>query len=414
MLALNVCNMKQQEQQYNIICLSNQLWDFPNWTNKRHVMSRLAKKGNNVIYVDPTINLGFLLLRQIFRGFWSIKRLITQQKKEANDAPLIFTPINVVPNAKITTKYHIFNINRLAKKNFDSNLKTVLWVYHVQTPELKEILSKISHDILVYDCVDNYIGFPESSTFYNATVSKEQLIEQEKYLTAQADVVFASAPGLVDRLKQYNKNVIFAPNVGDYERFKDVKKYVSEIPDDLKKIPRPRIGYIGALDEYKLDLNLIKKMATDYVSYSFIYIGQLGLKDAEGNKTYNEILNLPNVHFLGTRPYQEKHKYMAGFDVDHIPYVLNDYTVGGCFPVKFHDSLAAGLPVVVTDMPAYAPFKDVCYISKTYEEFSQNIKRALDDDSPQKIRERQLVAKDNNWDGKVSKMLTAIAQLQNK
>lgn len=406
--------MKQQEQKYNIICLSNQLWDFPNWTNKRHVMARLAKKGNNVIYVDPPINLGFLLLRQIFRGFWNIKRLLTQQKKESFDSPLIFTPVNIFPNAKITTKYHIFNINRIAKKYFNPNLKTILWIYHVQIPELTEILSKLRYDVLIYDCVDNYIAFPESSTFYSATLSKKKLIEQEKHLTSTADIVFASAPGLVDRLKQYNSNVIFTPNVGDYARFKDVKKYVSEVPEDLKQISRPRIGYIGALDEYKLDLNLVKKIANDHPSYSFIYIGQLGLKDADGNKTYNEILNLPNVYFLGTRPYQEKHKYMAGFDVDHIPYVLNDYTVGGCFPVKFHDSLAAGLPVVVTDMPAYLPFKDVCYISKTYDEFSQNIKKALNEDNPQKIKERQTIAKDNNWDGKVSKMLSAIDMFLNK
>ncbi len=95
-----------------------------------------------------------------------------------------------------------------------------------------------------------------------------------------------------------------------------------------------------------------------------------------------------------------------------IPYVLNDYTVGGCFPVKFHDGLAAGLPVVVTDLPAYLPFKDVSYISKTFEEFSNNIEKALKEDSPEKIKARQQVAKENNWDGKVAKMLSLIKETQ--
>jgi glycosyltransferase involved in cell wall biosynthesis len=101
-------------------------------------------------------------------------------------------------------------------------------------------------------------------------------------------------------------------------------------------------------------------------------------------------------------------KYYAGFDVTIIPYLLNDYTVGGCFPVKFHEGLAAGVPSVVTNLPAYAPFADVCYISKSANEFSQNIRRALEEDSEIKVKERQHVAKDNNWEGKVAKMLALI------
>ena len=83
--------------------------------------------------------------------------------------------------------------------------------------------------------------------------------------------------------------------------------------------------------------------------------------------------------------------------------------MGGCFPVKFHDVLAAGLPVVVTDLPAYRPFGDVCYISKGYNEFSQNVRRAIEENSPEKVKQRQDVAKDNNWDGKVAKMLSLIS-----
>ena len=59
-------------------------------------------------------------------------------------------------------------------------------------------------------------------------------------------------------------------------------------------------------------------------------------------------------------------------------------------------------------MPAYLPFKDVCYISKSYDEFSANVALALREDTPDKIKQRQLVAKDNNWEGKVSKMLSLI------
>lgn len=402
--------MPKPQQKYNVICLSNQLWDFPNWTNKRHVMSRLAKKGHTVLFVDPQLNVGFVFARQLKRGYWNLKRFLMQYKKDESSA-LIYTPLNIIPFFKITSNMHIRRINNLAKRHFIKKQKTILWVYNVQMLELQEYIEKLEYDILVYDCVDNYAGFPDDRHFYTTTISKEGLLEQERNLTMQADVVFATAPGLVDRLRKDNEHVYFMPNVGDYEAFKDTKSFKDKLPDDIKNIPRPRIGFIGALDDYKFDINLLKKIAMDHPGYSFVIIGPMALKDKDADLNKLGFSQLENVHLLGSRPYEEKVKYLAGFDVDIIPYQVNDYTVGGCFPVKFHDSLAAGLPVVVTDLPAYMPFDNVCYISKSYTEFSKNIERALQEDNPSKIKDRQKVAKQNNWDGKVENMINKITEV---
>lgn len=402
--------MTLYEEKYNIICLSNQLWDFPNWTNKRHVMYRMAERGNNVLFVDPPLNTGRVFSKQVKKGNWGPLRLLTQKKKDKSGV-IVYTPLNTIPFSETTAGWHIKRINKLAKKHLDPNLKTILWVYHVQLQHLKDYTDSIEHDFLVYDCVDNYEGFPENSSFYSTTVPKKQVIEQERELTEKADVVFATAPGLVDKLKIFSKSVHFTPNVGDYERFKVVPLIPSDkIPEEIRNIPRPRVGYIGALDDYKFDYELVKKVARDHPGYSFILIGPLALKDQEASLEDLGFGGLENVYFLGSRPYDQKEYYLAGFDVDMIPYQLNDYTVGGCFPVKFHDSLAAELPVVVTDMPAYIPFRDVCYISKNFEEFSQNIKRALEEDTAEKRKQRQLVAKDNNWEGKVDKMLGILSE----
>jgi len=67
--------------------------------------------------------------------------------------------------------------------------------------------------------------------------------------------------------------------------------------------------------------------------------------------------------------------------------------------------LAAGIPLVVTDLPSYYPFSDVCYISKNYDEFSNNIKIAMEENSDEKAKMRMEVAKKNTWEGKISAML---------
>ena len=397
--------MSTNEKKYNIICFSNQLWDFPFWTNKKHVMSRLAGLGHKVLFVDPPINIGFVFLRQLYRGYWSFLRILTQTKSDKLRV-LIYSPLNLVPFSKITTFLHILRIRILTRLFFNHDNKTVLWVYHVQIQDLSVYLRNLKYDVLVYDCVDNYSAFPKQGKI--ASVYTSDVEGQEKLISESADIVFASAPGLVEKLRKYNQNVFFAPNVGDYEKFKNSKKNKFNLPNDLKDIPRPVIAFTGAHDEYKFDVELFNKLALDHPNYSFVLIGPMALRDKEGSIEKIGINNLKNVYFLGARPFSIIQDYFAGFDVYIIPYKLNDYTVGGCFPIKFHDALAAGLPTVVTDLPSYTPFESVCYISKTYDEFSNNIEKALEEDSPMKVKQRQEVAKVNNWDNKVADMLKVL------
>jgi len=330
---------------------------------------------------------------------------LTQVKK--SDDATIFSPLNYLPAYSKFSIKHAGKISSIAKKVFDKERKTILWIYNSEIPGLENYLNLIDYDFLIYDCVDNYSAFPR----YDTEEKKKQVIRQEQMLAERANVVFATAPGLVGKLKKYNENTFYMPNVGDYERFKNAKSFRSKLPDDIKDIPEPRIGFTGAVDEYKFDRKLFRKIAEDYPKYSFVIIGPFALKDREANKEDLGFSGLDNVYFLETKPYEEIVKYVGGFDVAIIPYQINDYTVGGCFPVKFHEELAAGLPVVVTDLPAYTPFDSYCYISKSYNEFSQNIRRALEEDSPERIKERQKIAKENTWDGKVSKMLKLIREM---
>ncbi len=394
-----------EEQKYNIICLSNQLWDFPNWTNKRHVMSRMAKQGHKVLFVDPPINLGRVFMRQVLRGHWSLKRIFTQLKKSECGA-LVYTPINAIPITALTAKLHSLRIKKLTRKHLSQENKTLLWIYHVEIAHVPTYVSTIPHDLLIYDCVDNYEGFPRNNT----PAKKAKVRAKEKYLATNAKAVFATAPGLVDKLKQYNQNVYFTPNVGDYKKFFDVRNKIKELPKDLENIPRPRVGFTGALDEYKFDAKLMALIAERNPHISFVLIGQIALQDRKADLSSLELDQFNNIYFLGHKSYETLENYYAGFDGYIIPYELNEYTVGGCFPVKFHDALAAGLPTVVTDLPAYAPFKDVSYVTKTHDEFAEAVKKSLIEDDKDKIEARQKVAQQNDWDGKVQTMLKIVSE----
>ncbi len=390
-------------EKYNIICLSNQLWDYPNWTNKRHVMYRMGQLGHKVVFVDPPINFGKVLLTQFKKGFFNIGRLLKGYKIDGDI--LIYTPIKFLPLKKFYSEYFSKKINNLAKNFFKNSNKTILWVYNVEIEHLDCYLDGINRDYLIYDCVDYYAGFPK----YETKESKEAFFEIEKNLTHQSDLVFATAPGLVERLKKYNSRTYYTPNVGDFELFHNIKeKYKNDTPSELKGIKHPIIGYIGALDTYKFDYEILKEAATTYPDYSFVVIGDIALKDREGTLKELGLEEIPNIYFLGSIPFIKTPKFMAHFDAELIPYVYNDYTIGGCFPVKFFNTMSAGIPSIVTDLPVFSIYKNITYISKSKTDFVENIKIALDEDSDLKYRERVAVASENTWDSKVSAMLHII------
>ncbi len=145
------------------------------------------------------------------------------------------------------------------------------------------------------------------------------------------------------------------------------------------------------------------EVAKKHSDKSLVLVGPTGVADDQPD--LSQLRKMDNVYLLGQKPYEQMPVYFSRFDVYIIPYNLNDYTVKGCFPVKFLDALAAGLPTVVTNLPAYEEFADVCYIAKDNEQFSQLIQTALDEDSKKHIAQRKSTAKQNSWDNKVDKML---------
>jgi len=64
----------------------------------------------------------------------------------------------------------------------------------------------------------------------------------------------------------------------------------------LKGIDRPRVGYIGALNSERLDLDLLHKLAMRMKEFNFVLVGQ---EDAKFLKS--DLHRMGNVFFLGNR-----------------------------------------------------------------------------------------------------------------
>ena len=382
----------------NFVILSNQQFDYPLKTNKWQIATRLAKLGHKVIFVDPPIRIRKaiklvykkpLLLIDLFRGY----------KKVSNNL-YVSMPITLALSEK--PDLFEFNFPRLSKllslTKFE-NTDFVLWVYN---QVMTEYIDELKYKLMIYDCVDEYSKFPN---FVERGLS-EYVSEKEKYVAQKSQIVFATTESLVEKMKKFNNNVHFTPNVGDYERFKNVHENKIEATSEFRDIQKPIIGFTGAIDAYKVNISLLEKCAEMYPNYSFVIIGPRNVSDK--TSTLENLEKCTNVHFLGEKPYETLPTYLEGFDAYIIPYNLTEYTVGGCFPIKFHDALSAGLPTVVTELPSYKPFNKVCYIAKNEKDFVTLIKKAVEEDNREKIAARKKVAKENSWEVKVENQLRII------
>ena len=231
----------------------------------------------------------------------------------------------------------------------------------------------------------------------------EAIRAAEMSLARAADVVFVTSPALAEQLGKWNASAThYLPNVADYEHFATARA-AGPLPDDLAAIPRPRIGFVGAVSAYKVDFELIAATAKARPDWQWVLIGQVGEGQPE---TSIQSLRLPNVHLLGPRDYRELPAYLRGFDAATIPCRANGYTAA-MFPMKFFEYLAAGLPVVAAHVPALAEFSHACELVESQAAFIAALDRVLSGQRPS-IEECIALAKQHTWEWRMDEMLAIL------
>lgn len=392
-----------------IVIFSSQLWDDLNWTNKQHLATHLASAGHKVIYVNPSLfniiaryNLA-RRWRSYLTGKSSFPHAVVPDRKNL----WVYQPV-IFPFRKKSLIWN-FNLNlikswiaprlmRLARKiRGDANSPIVAWVY------LPEMVPSIIHqpfDLFIYDCVDDVWEFP----LYKSDAEAKRLLEiGEKILLQRADVIFATTTPLFQYLYPQNPHTHLVPNVADAPFFAQAQNPNLEVPKDLENIPHPRIGFIGAVAEYKLDLSLIREVANRQPQWHWVLVGPITEKD----NSKSSLSNIANIHLLGHRLYGQLPAYIKGFDVCVIPYKMNKY-ITSCFPIKFFEYLASGKPTITTPIPALMEYRQLVPLARDASSFIRETKKLLRGDDPKARQARIALAFKNTWEKRMNNMLEII------
>jgi glycosyltransferase involved in cell wall biosynthesis len=376
----------------NFIIFSTADWDNPFWTNKQHIASRLAKRGHKVLYIEslglrtPTIKVQDLsrIIKRIASFFKGARKV--------DDNLWVYSPL-VIPLhrfrlIRLINQVLLVTILRFYKWKFGL-ISPIAWTYN---PIVLNLMKALSPSKMVYHSVDDLAAAPG--------LNSKMILSEEESLLKEVDTVFCTSLKIFEHCKKVaGEKVHYHSNVVDYDHFSTARDE-QLVPPDLVDIPSPRLGFIGAISEYKVDLDLIIDTAKLRPDWHWVLIGKIG--EGQPGTSIEKIRNVSNIHLLGPKDYNILPQYLHHFDLCTIPTPINDYT-NSMFPMKFYEFMAAGKPIIAKNIDSLKEVRDAHYFYSTQEEFIELSIRAMDT-GIKNIPLCNKLSKENTWERRLDKM----------
>jgi glycosyltransferase involved in cell wall biosynthesis len=387
-----------REHPFSIICLSSQEWHATLPTNRQQVMLRAAQRGHQVLFVETGYFAGrdlWALLRGPARR--SLARRLFSAEQVMPDV-LLRRSLNILPwgskfrlskavNSAVTAR-HLRGVAASLSR------PVVLWIYD---PGAVGLVGHFGEEFAVYDCVDDYAAYTASGR------RREMVAQCDRMAVLRSALVFAVTTPIYERHRRLNSATHLVRNAGDYQHFAgavDRAVAATEVSD----LPRPVLGFAGNLVSSKVDFDLLEDVALARPESTVLLIGPAG---PEAVSVLERLAGLPNVHWLGPKPYSKLPQYVAAFDVGLIPYVSNAYTQS-CFPLKTYEYLAAGKPVVASGLPELSAMEPDVVLADEATTFIQAVETALCRNGIADRLRRQQLAAGNSWDKKTDRLLELV------
>jgi GT2 family glycosyltransferase/glycosyltransferase involved in cell wall biosynthesis len=265
----------------------------------------------------------------------------------------------------------------------------------VTIPTAVDVIAGMPRTSLTVNRSDKYSAFEEADT---------SLIDQmERQLLAECDhALYVSHSLLAAESSLTGERALFLGHGVDFERFAKVTQ--DDVPVDLRRLPVPRIGFFGGLDDYVIDFDLLGTLA-DKIPYA-----QLVLIGA-ATCSMDSLVARPNVHWLGVRDYQHIAAYGAGFDVGIMPWLQGEW-VHNANPIKVKEYLALGLPIVSIEYPEAAYFRDVMAIAADAAEFVDLVRQALDGHGVSDAATRRAKVAGDSWSARAQAVIDLLEPVE--
>lgn len=376
-----------------IIALAPNDWDGL-WMNRQQLLSRLARR-HDVLYTNGPWT-SWDRFSEAYRRSPLLSRFVMRGAVVVDEPGRL---IMRIPRFPVIDRLAIKTVTRRWRRRVSPHPERPL-VAFVSHPQLEPLVADLGADFLVYHAFDLFRLSPDWS---------KDLEAKETRLLADADLVLASSQQIArDLTLRSGRPVELVGNGVDYELYANANK--DPEPDDIARIPHPRIGYVGNISR-KFDFDLILQLAERRPSWQFVLVGPVYTLPPADAQKLERCRERANVHLLGVRSVDVVARYTAALDVGLICYRTDGLWTQAAYPLKMHEYLACGLPVVSIDLPAVREFAAVIRICRDAHDWEPAIASALEDVAPGDTIRRQQIASSNSWDSRVETLERHLAEM---
>ncbi len=376
-----------------ILAFVPNLWE-GYWRPKHYIISRLSRD-YKVLWVAPPLS---------WRKAFYAKSLRMTSRGVSKISPSLWTysPERYLPG--LPGRYGLKSLAGFVDGIRVRKIKSILaamgikrLILYIWKPEFSHYLGKFNEELVCFHIDDEY-------TFSEVDLP---ISETESKLLKNSDVVFVLSKTLLEKKGKLNSATFYSPMGVDFDYYRQIVEDENIHYDDIVSIPRPRIGYVGYIKK-QIDLKLLLGIAQKRKDWSLVLVGPINKGHQEIQKDIELLRSEGNVYFLGGKKHEELPGYIKDMDVCLMCYRNTAYT-NYIYPLKLHEYLACGKPIVATPLENLKDFKDVLYFSDRQEDWIENIQKCLEGQNTELVQKRIAVARGNSWDARV-KEIRAIFQ----
>ena len=378
--------MPDAQQDFGLIALAPNDWH-GQWVNRQQLLSRL---GGHLPVVYST---GGYFVWDRRRDAW--RKAPLRGRFERNDSVWVDHPSRWLMRwprvAGWDNRILARQAQRWRRKLAASGARRICaYVFH---PAFLPYVRHLGAERIVYHAYDLFSHQPDWN---------EQLAAAEDALLETADLVIVPSDALAEELNaKCARPIRVLLNAADVPSFVAAAANGAPEPKDLEAIPRPRVGYLGSLHP-QIDYRLLRALAERRPGHQWVLVGPRQrevdlLQDAD----FVACTTLSNVHMLGAKDKSEIAAYTAAMDVNVMIYRSTSGSwTKVAYPLKVHEYLGAGRPVVSMDLPMLRPLEKVIRFASDVDDWLTALDDAIAGRGTGSKETRQASARGHDWESR--------------
>lgn len=301
-------------------------------------------------------------------------------------------PLKLLPNS-------IGAARRVNERMFRGHVRKVAKGLGIRRPVLwlnphyaVHMIGQMGESAVVYDITDDWTCITQRAQFMELTR------QQDAELCRRADAAIVCSERLYEIKRGMARNLHLIANGVDAEHYSTVCEAGGPIPELAKHWKKPVLGYTGTIHPDRVDVGLVIELARRMPKASIVLIGPSFLSRADTQR----LNSCGNVFLPGPVSYQEIPNYMRAFDVCITPHRVSAFTES-LNPIKLWEYLAAGKPMVSTDVAGFRDYPQFVRIAKGAGEFVEAIRAAIN--APASCdADRQAEVRRHSWQERVDRI----------